>query len=249
LFPNLNNIEQRFNQELENHVRNSLRTLLLRQQKTVYPDPNESTLLTLPVSGSTLRSLALPEPVIGEETEVMQPQPINDTAAENSPLIPSPNSAAWIEAAIAGPEQDVKIQLSSDVTSQPVLSTLLGHHGLTSKSTVDDNGELIQGQILSRSIEVGNTSRFYTAGSLEVQIEYPTGPGLMISNGTPRKLAYGIEWLTVEEAERLREHQATSIIDAESLEGEISVEVDDLNCLYVTARGSLLKILLHLRIA
>ncbi|XTI88948.1 hypothetical protein V2W45_1521162 [Cenococcum geophilum] len=35
----------RFNQALENYVRNSLRTLLSRQWKTAYPDPNESTLL------------------------------------------------------------------------------------------------------------------------------------------------------------------------------------------------------------
>lgn len=55
----------------------------------------------------------------------------------------------------------------------------------------------------------------------------------------------GIEWLAVKEAERLQKHQATSIIDAELLEGEISREVDDLNCLYIAARGSILKILLN----
>jgi hypothetical protein len=59
--PRLKEIEQRFNRELANHIRNSLTTLLSRRKKTVYPDPPESTLLTLPVSASTLRSLALPE--------------------------------------------------------------------------------------------------------------------------------------------------------------------------------------------
>lgn len=42
---------------LESKIDVSLRTLLLRIQKTAYPDPNESTLLTLPTSASTLRSL------------------------------------------------------------------------------------------------------------------------------------------------------------------------------------------------
>ncbi|KIM94598.1 hypothetical protein OIDMADRAFT_172370, partial [Oidiodendron maius Zn] len=46
--------EKRFNRKLAHYIRNSLTTLLLRRQKTVYPDPNESTLLTLPVSVSTL---------------------------------------------------------------------------------------------------------------------------------------------------------------------------------------------------
>jgi hypothetical protein len=50
---------------MENQVRNSPRTLLSRQQKTLYPDPNESSLLTLPASASTLRSSASPEEAIG----------------------------------------------------------------------------------------------------------------------------------------------------------------------------------------
>jgi hypothetical protein len=258
-FSELSDVEQRFNQALENHVRNSLRTLLSRQQKTVYPDPMESTLLTLPTSVSTLRSLTLSDAVTGEKREIMQPPPPDDTGTENNPLISSSPQApsvlsentpransARTEAATAGAEKNAKIHLSNDIASQPVVSR---PHGLSSESTVDDNGELTQGRMLSRSIEVDNTSRLYTAGPLEVQIEYSTGPSLMISNSTPRKLAYGIEWLTVEEAERLQEHQATSIIDAESLEGEISHEVDDLNCLYIAARGSVLKIFLRPKIA
>jgi hypothetical protein len=73
LFPRLQEIEQGFNRELANHIRNSLTTLLSRQQKTVYPDPHESTLLTLPVSMSTLRSLALPEAEKGELSENQAP--------------------------------------------------------------------------------------------------------------------------------------------------------------------------------
>jgi len=256
LFPKLNDVEQSFNQVLESHVRNSLRMLLSRQQKTVYPDPNESTLLTIPESVSSLRSLVLPK----NEKEVMRPQLTNNnTTVRNSPLISSnpqtlsmslentssANPATWVT---AGVEEDIKIQTSNNIASQMVPLIQSSPQWLSSKSTIDGIGELIQGQILSRSIKVGNKSRLYAAGPLEVQIEYPEEPSLVISNSTPRKLAYGIKWLTVKEAERLKEHQANSIIDVESLEEEITYELDDLNYLYIAACGSILKILLYQKI-
>jgi hypothetical protein len=50
-------LERSFNAVLSNQINTSLSVLLSRGQKTVYPDPNESTLLTLPHSASTLQSL------------------------------------------------------------------------------------------------------------------------------------------------------------------------------------------------
>jgi hypothetical protein len=99
--------------------------------------------------------------------------------------------------------------------------------------------------MLSRSVKVNQKTNLYNAGSLEIQLEYSTERSEMISNSTPRKLAYGIKWLTVEEMEMLQENQATSIIDAEAIYGEMSYEVDEMNCLYITGRGSTLKILLY----
>jgi hypothetical protein len=50
-------LQKRFNILLADHINASLATLTLRGARTIYPDPNESTLLTLPYSASTLRSL------------------------------------------------------------------------------------------------------------------------------------------------------------------------------------------------
>jgi hypothetical protein len=88
--PRFMKIEQNFNRELESHIRNSLATLFSRQQKTVYPDPNESTLLTLPVSVSTLRSLALTEAVIEDEKRVLQPKGPNISETESPPSYHQP---------------------------------------------------------------------------------------------------------------------------------------------------------------
>lgn len=50
-------LQRHFNARLQAHVRSSLATLLSRRQKTSYPDPNESTLLTLPSLVSTIHTV------------------------------------------------------------------------------------------------------------------------------------------------------------------------------------------------
>jgi hypothetical protein len=56
-------LDLRLNSALEDQIKGSLKILLSRQKKTIYPDPNESTLLTLPLSTLTLRTSALAEAV------------------------------------------------------------------------------------------------------------------------------------------------------------------------------------------
>ena len=98
---------------------------------------------------------------------------------------------------------------------------------------------------MSKGVEANHASPLYEAGLLEVQIEYSTGLSQSTPNSHPRNLSYSIEWLAVGEAERVLEQRASSIFSAESLEGEISHTLDDLNSFYITARGSVLKILLQ----
>jgi hypothetical protein len=170
------------------------------------------------VSESTLRSDVMLEPITIDDREIIRLQQTDNTIAEGNHLISassqassallgnSVNYAARKESFISGPE-DVEIQISNDVTAQMAPLTLSIPQGLSSKSTVDDNSELIQGQMLSRSIKANHKSKLYNAGRLEIQIEYSPGPSQTVPNSAPRKLAYGINWLTAEEAERLQEHQ------------------------------------------
>jgi hypothetical protein len=66
---------------LEALVENSLDTLLVKRKRFVYPDPNESTLLTLPYSLSTVFSVASP---ILEEIPVMPSLPVEHPDAEGN---------------------------------------------------------------------------------------------------------------------------------------------------------------------
>ncbi|TVY28202.1 hypothetical protein LHYA1_G003353 [Lachnellula hyalina] len=238
--PRLKEMEQRFNTELAHHIRNSLTTLLSRQQKTVYPDPHESTLLTLSVSMSTLSSSALPE---AEEGVVLQPQIPNRSETDkilSNPKAPSKPSERTPSSPTARTD-DVLIQPSNDITPK----TLPSPRELSSDSISVESCTLLRGQILSKGVEVNHASPLYDAGHLEVQIEYSIGPSQITPNSHPSDLSYSLEWLAVGEAEKVLEQHASSIVNAESLEGEISHGLDDLNCFYITARGSVLKIFLQ----
>ena len=204
--PEFNEIKGRFNRTLESDITRSLETLFLRRKQTIYPQPNESTLLTLLLSSSTLQSLIIPH------------------------TITTTNTKAEIKAVTGAVDENVDIH-------QPNQRMLLD-------STLDHSGELIQGQMLSKSIGLHDTSRFYTAGSIRVQIEYSSGSTCTTSDNSSRELDFGLEWLTLEDVERL-EHRAISIIDAESIENEMSYTLTDLNYLYIAARGSVVKIVVH----
>ncbi|OTA62693.1 hypothetical protein K449DRAFT_422208 [Hypoxylon sp. EC38] len=53
-------LAKRYNQRLQISFKDSLKTLFVRQERTNYPEPNESTLLTLYLSDSTVSSVSLP---------------------------------------------------------------------------------------------------------------------------------------------------------------------------------------------
>jgi len=254
LSPEFEELEQRFNLALEYNIRNSLTTLFARKKKTVYPDPNESTLLTLPHSASTLSSLTSSVAVNEEDGGFLPPQTPNFLERDSDPPIAS-NPELLSEQPESKPGDDLSApigeiigQPSNEIASQTVLSDLSSSLGSSSESTSCEDYALLQGQTLSKCIKADRSSPLYTAGPLEVQIEYSTGQDLSASNSHLSNLAYSLEWLTVDEAERALEQSPAFMFDAESLEGEISHKVDDLKTFYITARGSILKILLQSKI-
>lgn len=256
--PKLNDMEQRFNSVLGHMLSNSLIALLSRHQKTVYPDPNESTLLLLPVSTSTLRSLVSSE-VFREEGETVRTHPTDETPTKHNCLvlpgirtfvvssenILSASSALGMEAAVAVAKDDVKTEPSNQNASQLALQTLCSPQALPSKSTANASGKLVPGKLLSNSVTVDRKSRLYAAGSFEIHIEYATDNLIVSSEGASKEIGYDIEWLQVEEAKEMLEHKASSIIDAEALQDETSHELDDQNCLFITAQGAVVKVLLR----
>ena len=203
---------------------------------------------------STLCSLVLPEASLTEGREVLQPKTRDCSEKEEIPFNSS-NTKVLSESSENAPSSsqtaqigDVLIQPSNNVASHTILSTLSSCGVSPLDGTPPDNYALLQGQILSKSVKANHLSPLYSAGPFEVQIEYSMGPSRTTPSSQPRNLSYSIEWLTIDKAMRVLEQYASSVYNAESLEGEISHNMDDQNCFYITARGSALKILLQPRI-
>jgi hypothetical protein len=249
LLPKIDNLGQTFNKVLENLVRNSLRTLVSRNQKIGYSKPNESTLLTLPASVSTLRSLPS-EVSIKEQTEpkrqIVQP----NTSKTIDSLVPSghhkpPASSrnTPVEPTVGEKEPEVTATTKSlgSRTSQ-LSASIVSSHGTMSSTSSED---LLQGHVLSKRVKFGRTSRFYSAGHLEIQINNMLESSWTLSTTVPKELDYSIQWLTAAEAKQLQKHQATSIVNAESLEGEDLYELDHDNAIHIAAGESVVKLLLR----
>ncbi|KAI0116614.1 hypothetical protein F4776DRAFT_673172 [Hypoxylon sp. NC0597] len=85
-------LAERYNQRLQGSLRDSLKMLFIRKERTNYPDPNESTLLTLYLSDSTLSSVSLPlsdskgKDVVlpTEEEPPHEPVPVHDAESEST---------------------------------------------------------------------------------------------------------------------------------------------------------------------
>ncbi|XMA13651.1 hypothetical protein WAI453_006442 [Rhynchosporium graminicola] len=239
----LNELEQRFNTEMANHIRTSLITLLSRQKKSGYADPRESTLLTLPVSASTICSLVQPE---AEEHDFLLRQIPSGSGMDKMPLLSSHLQA------ISNPSDETRIAGSIVWTDSAVvqagngiISELPHPQGLSSERMTLGDCILVQGQILSNSIEVNHLSPLFDAPCLRIQIEYSTGRSQITPNSQPEKLSYSVEWLQASEAERVMDKHPSLVFSAESLECGGSTTQGDLDCFYITAGNSVLRILLQ----
>lgn len=135
-----------------------------------------------------------------------------------------------------------------DVEGQSPQSPTCFQEGVNS---IDDDFHLQRDQKQPHTILPKQTSPFYTTGSLEVQLEYSTGPSLQAAAGKhANKLPFSIERLSVDEIFRLKDHGTAPIVDAEAmLEDipEIPLVMPRLSHLYISSKDEVLKITLHSR--
>ncbi|KAK8093731.1 hypothetical protein PG997_000416 [Apiospora hydei] len=216
---------------------------------TEYPDPNESTLLTLPVSTSTLSRgggyyddlqvdsnqpwYPSPEPIEKAEAEA-------SAIARESPKVSSdsPRSDEKLTTIV----EETEAIMSPEVTetcpySASPISSL---SELLSSITTKGGGQTPGNVPLPEAVGANMTSQFYSDGVLEVHIEYSTGAAA--SGGLSKKLPFSAEWLRSEEAERARETQGQYVFDAVTMETETPVSLNDQNSMYISAKGSLVKL-------
>lgn len=246
--PKYHDLARRFNMQLQGHVKNGLERLFAKRERTVYLDPNESTLLTLPWSSSTLPTLTS-SPLDASET--------SNTVNKDPQKISLPSEEASTHMSVLADNQESK---KTPVEAEEIAHEDSSHFSRENSSVLESPGKISTsvassllesnltlelGKVRSKQVEIGKTSSLYKAGPLEVQIEYAENSNPESRGGHQKKLSYAVEWLAPEEVERLRNGREGLIIDAGSLEGEIEHSTDRDGCVYISNGGAVVKIFMQ----
>jgi hypothetical protein len=257
LIPDFSDLNTRFNSVLESLIGDSLKNILSKHTRIVYPDPNESTLLSLPLSTSTLRTLVLSE-ATREERKSIQSHLVNNTVGSRNQSTSSKvrttlslkdgsscSSALNPKVSMIIAERDSPTIGLSDWIATQALSGDVHLPGTDSlQDTTAFDLELAQDTLRQDSIVIARESKSYSAGPLEISIEYAADAKSDISRNS-LKAFYSIKWLSIEEANELLGCKTASVVDVEALRDQdiVSLAIDNQKGLLMMARGALVRII------
>jgi hypothetical protein len=103
---------------------------------------------------------------------------------------------------------------------------------------------LVQDTLRADSIIVARESKSYSAGPLEISIEYTADDTKSSVPESGLETFYNIKWLSREEASGLLGSNIAAVVDVEALREQetVALEIDSQDGLLVMARGALVRI-------
>lgn len=212
--PQFAELEQRFSQTLGDHFKETCVALLSARKKAIYPDPNESTLFTLPLSRTTTRA-SVSSKATRAGSCISQLQESSKTVGVSDPR--------------------TNYTADSENGNMPLDGLSPSYYCAKSMEKVLSHSILVQGSKKFACLTPGASSNVYildSLHSLEIQIEHATG-----SNN----LEYCLKWLGAEEAAEVREKDSsTQVVDTEHLEDTVTLH--EQNSLYLVAQDAVLKV-------
>jgi hypothetical protein len=112
------------------------------------------------------------------------------------------------------------------------------------KTTTGLDLQLVQDTLRADSIIVARESKSYSAGPLEISIEYTADDTKSSVPESGLETFYNIKWLSREEASGLLESNIAAVVDVEALREQetVALEIDSQGGLLVMARGTLVRI-------
>lgn len=237
---------RQFNNLLEAEIRDSIKGILALRKKAVYPDPLESTILTLERSESTLPSFSTSHTTGGKLMGVASDRTAQcvglssfDGDEQSAPATTprQPHSVGHVEAEWAG------VNHADELTCNffPLHSTTERSISHATSNPCFARHVMSEDQPCIGIIEHNHTNTLYKAGSLTLQIEYSAGSS-DADRREPRKLNYKAECLSAGDAERARTQGQFPIIDAEKADYTWSYPITESRLFYIACRGSIFKI-------
>lgn len=217
-----------FNDLLETHIKQSLQMLLSTRKRISYPDPYESTVLTLPLSLSTKEDS---EP---SGVHVLDILPRLSSNTLNKPAFCEHRPHAMT---VLRHETPCALSPATTDSADSKMPTISNRSSYRSVSEISQrNYFLSEGLSLSKHLG-SKLSRLYATEFLELEIEAADLPS---DNTVAHPREYTVEWLTPVEAAKVTSH---SIIDAHALStDDVSYSLGVNNSLYIAASGSVIRI-------
>lgn len=219
--PEVKELGERFNERLENSIKESLSILFTRQRKTTYLAPNESTLLTIPISELTESGLTRHD---SGQPSCKNSSQLHFQTADKSYKGPESGNSNHADASIP-----CSAACERSTTDLEFSSTA---DGKASVSKDNSKQVLSQGMVLHNSVDPGGSSACYIAGPIKLAIEYATGL---------EGIKYSVEWLTTEEVKDLQSRAHPPLtVDVESLASEMSIWNHNSVC--ISVKGTVLRL-------
>lgn len=248
-------IENIFTKALETQVRTSLGALLTRRSKTKYPDPNESTLLALSLSTSTLRTAAMTETLSqpsasklpclkeGMITTPGEQDVERQASSSSSEDIQSSHSPTQMTSTRTQSDGNDRSQRTVSVSSQSNDKDLSDIPRIPSRALAEIHQNPVQGTLAVSALSYD----FYTHGPIEIHLER-SSQEISASSDHPTKIyAYNIERLSEDESKALLIAGKATVVDMDALHigGEESFELLEPNIVYLRAQGVVVRIRPH----
>ncbi|CAJ2511764.1 Uu.00g073890.m01.CDS01 [Anthostomella pinea] len=235
--PQFDGIWANFNLRLRNQVEESLRSFSERRKKTNYPDPNESTVSTRRWSNSTLPDMVTSETVPGMDEEKGTPA-TNDTGGTKLPCAEEKQLYETSEKGTAGSPEVSAAAVEADNNTALSNTSDLSSSGrpLSSNPTHD------QAMTAFHELIRGESSPLQLVGALEIQVEYAGSPDAKMPNVHQKRIHCEVERLTDQEITTLQEEAKVAFVYVEALEGDVSHGTDGDGCIYIAARGTVVRI-------
>ncbi|KAH6629781.1 hypothetical protein C7974DRAFT_336537, partial [Boeremia exigua] len=246
---NLSELELNLNSALEDQIRDSLKRLLLRPNKTINLEPNGVAILTLPSSTSTLPTKSALLDTLGSNATPLGSALASSTAIPREHLLPPmdrvSDSLPHTKSALsvpnsksdATPKTAIQSRVDSPNQSATNLSSQHTPPPLRHKPKSSNITRLTQGAPQTRRVvpTLESEAHVNAAGALRIHVECATPAPDAAADA---RLTYGIEWLSAAKARELLEHRAVEIVDVEALrcgEAHAVVHRDEV---FVRARGA-----------
>lgn len=242
--PELEELQGVFIKRLENQLRKSLDKLLKDQRKVIHPRPNESTLLTLSPSLLTLRSGLLSR----SGTQLVLSGNNEDKAINEVAPIPAPSSIkSFPTTARAENPSSVHATFKTVGTSTdmiPVDAHEQANDVISHRSTPKEMTREPSPQFQELPSRYRRTLQINMPGILELEFEGPDwSKGKAPANQSYYSLPLDtVEWLTAEQAVSERQCHARCIVNAETIEGEVTHALCSQNNLCIIVRGHALRL-------